>query len=203
MSAPITGLALKERTVRDYVRAAERSGARVDLGAIERLAVADCETFDAVTRAKRTPAPPAKPDPDKEAKRAAALDEEAASLGARVDHGDVTYENRPIPILNAKPLPQTRLACMLMRVQRILEGATPSSDMRAMVLTCDAPDLALEVLRLHAQIATRHRMPRPGDEANPFHGMSEIDCSRRYEAELINICDRSNARLGFGPWWVK
>lgn len=204
MTAPIVGLALKERTVRDYTRAAERAGGPIDHAAIERLAVHDCQVYDAVMRDQASaPAKRGEPDPEREAKRTAAVDEMAAEVGARIDHGDIEYEERPIPILSAKPLPQTRLAQMLMRVQRILAGATPTKDLRASVLTCDAPDLALEVLKLHAWIVTRHRKPRDRDEANPFHGLSELDCSKLYQRRLEDICDRSNARLGFGPWWVR
>lgn len=204
MTAPIVGLALKERTVRDYTRAAERAGGTVDHAAIERLAVHDCQVFDAVMR-DQAAAPARKPEPDPrlEAERAFALDEQAAQVGARLDRGDVEYEDRVIPILNAKPLPQTRLAQMLMRIQRIVAGATPAKDLRACVLTCDAPDLALEVLKLHAWIATRFRKPRDKDEPNPFYGLSDMDCSRLYTRRLEDVCDRSNARLGFGPWWVR
>ena len=195
----LDGLALKDRTVRDYKRAAERAGLPVDMGAIERVAAEDCATYDAVMR-NATPTAPAKPDPEKEAAHAAELDRQAAAVGGTIDHGDIVYEKRTIAALHNRPLPDSRLAHASGRVLRILQGATPSKDFRIACSTCECPDLAYELLRLIAQIVTRLQPQRPRDEPNPFHGLSEIDASRLYQRRVEDICDRSTGKLG--PWWV-
>ena len=85
-------------------------------------------------------------------------------------------------------------------IARILEGATPSTDLRAACSTATCPDLAYEIMTTYANAVTRGMPRRSGDEANPFFGMSEVDTSRMMQAILEGIADRSSGRLG--PWWV-
>lgn len=196
---PLTGRALRDRTIRDYRRAAERAGQPVDARAIESLAIHDCEVFDAVTRAAR-PSVPAKPDPELEAKREAVLDDMAAEVGVEIDRGDVAYKRAPIGRLHTSHVPTSRAAYATARIQRIVSGATADRNPRVATSTCEIPELAFEVYRLFAQVATRGRKPRPGDEANPYHGRSDVDVSRMIDRAVEDICDRSSGRLG--PWWV-
>ena len=53
----------------------------------------------------------------------------------------------------------------------------------------------------HARPPMRSRQaPRPGDEANPFHGLDPIDFGAKFQRMIEDICDRSTSKLG--PWWV-
>jgi hypothetical protein len=126
---PLTGRALRDRTIRDYRRAAERAGQSVDARAIESLAIHDCEVYDAVTRAAR-PSAPAKPDPELEAKREAALDEMAAEVGVEIDRGGVSYKRAPISRLHTSHVPTSRAAYATARIQRIISGATADRNPR-------------------------------------------------------------------------
>ncbi len=196
---PLTGRALRDRTIRDYRRTAERAGQVVDAREIERLAIHDCQVYDAVMREAR-PVGEAKPDPEAEVKREAALDEMAAAEGVEIDHGQVSYQRAPISRLHTSHVPTSRAAYATARIQRIISGATADRNPVVATSTCEIPHLALEVYRLFAQVATRGRKPRPGDETNPYHGRSNADVSRMIDRAVEDICDRSSGRLG--PWWV-
>lgn len=200
---PITGHALRDATIRDYKRNAERMGLVVDMAAIERQAIADCELFEAVMRAT-DPAPTrAKPDPAKEAAKADALDEAAAAQGMEVVRDQKRMIKERLTKLTAVPKPDSKWAHALGRRARILSGATPSTDRRKMVSTCEMPALAWDFLRLHAWAVTRIRKgnpPRLTGEANPFDHLSTRDFIAKFEAMTYDICDRSTGRLG--PWWV-
>lgn len=198
MAPALTGIALRDRTVRDYKRAAERAGAPVDLRQLEQQAIADCHTYDAVMRTQ-VPTAPAPPDPEKQAEREAALDVEAAKVGATVAR-DQTFDERPLPALHTAPTPMTKSAFALGRIHRIVSGATPHRNPKIMCSTCEIPELAEQVLRLFALFASRHRKPRPGDEPNPFYGRRLKDIDRMMTRAIEDICDRSTGRLG--PWWI-
>jgi hypothetical protein len=199
---PVTGTALRDATIRDYKRQAERMGIVADMAAIERQAIADCNLFDAVLRLSG-PSSPAKPDPAKVAAKADALDELAAREGVDVIREQNRVIKERISKLTAVPKPDSKWAHALGRRARILSGATPSTDRRKLVSTCEIPALAWEFLRLHAWAVTRIRIgnpPRLTGEANPFDHLSLRDFVAKFEAMTYDICDRSTGRLG--PWWV-
>lgn len=196
---------LRAVTVRDYRRDAERLGLVVDLAAIERQALADCEVYDAVTR-DATPRAPAPPDPVKEAEKAGELDRLAAEAGTSILREPVAKQ-RPT-IFNTVPKPLSRLSMALGRIAVICRGSAPGKTRREALATCECPDLAWEFMRLYAFYMTRGYPPQPGVEANPFYGVSEkydarwgmSDLERRYLRRLEDICDKSTGRLG--PWRV-
>lgn len=200
MSHPVTGAALRDVTVRDYTRAAERAGLTVDAAAIERQAVADCETFDAVQREAR-PVTQGAPDPAAEQHKADELDRLAAAAGAEIVHDARKMVRKRLATLHATPKPGSRWSLALGRIARILSGATPSTDKRVLVSTCVDPKLAWEVLRIQAYIVTRHVPPRFGDEINPFYGLSDKDFTRMFRRMIEDVCDRSTGRLG--TWATK
>lgn len=192
----LTPREIRDATVRDYTRAAERAGIRVDSETIERVAVADCELYDAVQRGAS--AAPAAPKIDR--KRAErrdvlgdALDQNKAQLAPR-------SIKQSIPILNGKTKRGTRWSYALGRIKRIVEGANQNSDPRIAFSTCEIPKLAYEVFRLHAFVALRKQPPRPGAEQNPFYGLSNADFGRVLQRKIEDICDQSCGRMG--PWFV-
>lgn len=191
---------LKEITIRDYMRDAARAGRSMSIGQAERLALRDCQIYDAVTREQRAPQAPAAPDPAKVAEKAAALDVEAAKVGAEVDHGQIKTRRAPVATLHKRHRKDSRAAFVKGRINRIISGATPSRDFKVACSTAECPDLAYEVMTMYANIVTRNMPRRAIDEPNPFAGMTERDASRMSMAILENICDRSSGRLG--PWWV-
>lgn len=199
MKEPITGVDLKERTVRDYKRWAERAGLPVDMAAIERLAVADCELGEAVER-DRAPVTPAPPDPEKEREKRDELDRQAAEAGASIVRDQRKVVRKKLAALHATPKPGSRWSLALGRLARIVSGATPSTDRKKMVSTCEIPSLAWEALRIHAYVVTRHIPPRFGDEPNPFYGLTDRDFTRKFQRMVEDICDRSTGRMG--PWFV-
>jgi hypothetical protein len=191
---------LRDVTVRDYLRDSARFGAPMTRTQAERLAVRDCEIYDAVTRARVDA--PAAPDPAKVAEKAALLDAEAAAVGAEVMHAPLESATRrsPVATLHKRHRPDSRMAFAKGRIRRILEGVSPHKDLTKACSTATIPDLALEVMKLYINLATRGAPRRPTDEPNPFFGMSEHDASRMAQAILEGICDRSSGRMG--PWWV-
>lgn len=202
MKAPaLSPQGLRDVTVRDYLRDSARFGAPLTTAQAERLAVRDCEIYDAVTRASADAAPAA-PDPAKEAEKAAQLDAEAAAVGAEVMHAPMETATRrsTVATLHKHHRPDSRMAFAKGRIRRICEGTSPNKDLVKACSTATIPALALEVTKLYINLATRGAPRRPTDEPNPFFGMSEDDASRMAQAILENICDRSSGRLG--PWWV-
>jgi hypothetical protein len=219
MPAPlIDGPALREVTVRDYRRNAERAGLPIDMAEIERLALSDCNTYAAVMRT-REPSAPAAPDPAKAAERAGALDESAAAHGAKVLRAPAKVATHKL--LDAVPKPTERWAWALGRKAKICAGAnyaawappgsTPREIKRAMFATCEIPALAEAFDDLHAKwtiyTATGGRCHkgaivhgvRLADE-NPFAGLSVKDALRKYQRLTEDLCDQSSSKLG--PWWV-
>lgn len=196
---PATPLELKDVTVRDYVRDSARMGAPMTVQEAERRALVDCQIYDAVMREQR-PTAPAKPDPEREAAKAAELDKQAADVGAEINRGQVETKRAPVAALHKRHRPDSRAAYAKGRILRILEGATPSASLETACQTATIPSLALEVMRLYSNMVTRGFPRRPQDERNPFFGMSDLDASQMMQAMLENICDRSTGKLG--PWWV-
>ena len=196
----ITGIALKERTVRDYTRLAQRAGFPVDPAAIERLAAADCDLADRVDADARPAAKAAKPDPVKaaavEAEKSGELDRLAAEAGTSIVRDQRKVVRKRLAALHAVPKPHSRWSNAVARMARIIAGATPSTNRRAMVSTCECPDLAWEILRIQAWLITRHVPPRFGDELNPFYGLTDRDFVGKFQRLVEDVCDKSTGRLG-------
>lgn len=210
--APIDGPALREVTVRDYRRNAERAGVPVDLAAIEALALADCNTYAAVMR-DRHPAAPAAPDPAKEAERAGALDAAVGAVGAEVVREPMKAKR--LSLLADVPNPNDKWAWALGRLAVILRGADPLAFvrpgastveiMRAITSTCECPDLAFEVERLKAHWGLYLATGCKGTlkilgEPNVFAGLPLGTALAKYRRLTEDICDKSTGRLG--SWWT-
>jgi hypothetical protein len=82
------------------------------------------------------------------------------------------------------------------RVVRIMAGATVNTNRVVAYSTCELPHLAFALFRIYANVALRMRMPRPGDEPNPYFGLSDIDANRLLQRQVEDICDLSTGRLG-------
>ena len=186
------------RDVRDYKAAAQRAGLPVDMATIERVAAADCETYDRVKRAAPVVAPQtAEQRAEIQRIRKEQRDAEAQQAGVKmVDPGKA--KRRRVASMHAKSTIMDRWAHAKARVIRICAGMGRHRDPFQATRTCEMPDLAYEIYRIRANLVIRDRMPRPGDEPNPFFGMSDIDASRLMQRLVEDVCDRSTGRLG--PW---
>lgn len=216
MSAPakIDGPALREVTVRDYKRNAERAGLNVDSAAIEALALADCNTYAAVLR-DDTPSLPAAPDPEKEAEKAGALEREIAEkAGATLL--DEPVQSVPIPLLAGQNAPDSKWAAATSRCAAICRGGDPlafarpgastTETMRAITSTCEMPELAMEIERIKAHwgiymLTGGRGTGRVMEEPNIFAGLRMEDALRKYRRRIEDICDRSEGKLG--SWWTR
>jgi hypothetical protein len=196
----IEGVALKDATVRDYRRWTERAGERVDMAAIERQAVADCEVADKAIREQAARAHVvAAPDPEKEAEKAAELSRQVAETGAELldDAGAITSRRT---LLTSKAMPKSQWSYAMGRVARILEGTPhnpPPGSLQHDLLRLKAWAAMRIPKRARHLIATR----RAKDEQNPFDGKSERDFNRMLQRMIYDICDKSTGK--FGPWWVR
>lgn len=212
---PVDGPALREVTVRDYRRNAERAGVPVDMAAIEALALADCNTYAAVLRDDR-PSVPAAPDPAKEAEKAGELDRQIAEHCPGAELLDEPVKSVPIPLLAAPNKPDSKWAAATSRVAAICfggnplafarPGATTTETMQAITSTCEMPALAMEIERLKAHwglymLTGGRASPATMGEPSPFAGMNLADALRKYRRAIEDICDRSESKLG--PWWTR
>jgi hypothetical protein len=193
---PVTDpIAVREATVRDYVRNAARAGIPVSTSTLEALAVHDCNMADAYltrgvdlspVRPKRAPQKKVteviKPKDDIDLAMKAAPP--PATREAPVSHRDMTAVSARWPFAMG-------------RLKRILAGATGHRDPIMVAMSCEVPELALDVLRLERNYKLRGRDSRH----NPFRGLNEIDARRALVRSIEDICDRSTKWLG--PWWVK
>jgi hypothetical protein len=186
--------ALKQATVRDYKRWAERAGQSVDAQALDRLAVADLELADNYDRSAK-PAVPSAPDPEREQAARKSLDAEAAESGAEIVTGKMV--KREIASLHAKSIPGSKWSYAMGRLARIL--ARPNLPSRKPWEDCEIPRLAKRVYELKAFVLFRH-MEKVGDQVNPLFGLSAVDFERKFRAMTIQICDESTGRLG--TWWT-
>ena len=200
MSRPlILGNALKEATVRDYQRNAIRAGLPIDMQAIERQAVADCQLVDAFMR-DVSPRAPVAPDPAKAAEKAGTLDAMAAEQGATIIHDPEALVRKKFRSLSAVPKPDSRWSNALARMSRILLGITAHASRREACATAAIPQLAYELMRLHAFLITRHIPPTLRGEPNPFYGLSDADFIAKYKRLVEDVCDKSTGHPGFGSW---
>lgn len=181
---------LREVTVRDYVAGVARCGFGVSAPELERQAVADLEMVDAYQRgldispprvAPPRKARPAPVDPAGELPFKAAPPPESRDGG--LGHADLTRLSARWPFAMG-------------RMKRILAGAQPHRDPIVVAMSCEVPELALAMLRLHRNYLMRGRDSRH----NPFRGLDEVDCRRALVRFVEDLCDRSSRWMG--PWWV-
>ena len=183
---------LRDVTMRDYLRAAERSGRPVDMVEIYRTAIRHLEIVDAYNRGIDLTRPTEKPKQSAEPRRFVAPEHP----GERVAVAPTTGI-RDRNILHRNPIEVSmRWSHAIARIRRIIAGASAGSSLAAGTTTAECPDLALRFLRLWADFMTRHRESRH----NPFRGYSEADCARIFMRGVEDICDASSGRLG--PWMV-
>lgn len=199
MKPLLSGVELKQATVRDYKRWAERAGQRVDVGELEKLAVADLQLADAYDRG-RDPTAKVTPDPEREQAARQSLAEQAAEQGAEIVTGGTKTITRRLAPLHAKARPGSKWSFAMGRLARILQR--PNIPSRTPWVDCEMPHLAKRVYRLKAFVGLdpMRRSEKVGGEVNPFYGLSDRDFERKFRRMIEDICDDSSARLG--PWWV-
>ena len=201
-AAKIDGPALREATVRDYRRNAERAGIAADPLMLERLALADCELY-AATQREAPVTWTAAPDPETEARRASDLQRiMAEETGAELVDEDMYVVREHHPLLTDVPKPQSRWSNAVARCGRITAGLSARSGKRTRrdFDSCAMPDLAWDLWRIQCLAVLRHVPPALLGEANPFFGLSSFDFQRRLERMVEDICDRSTGHPGFGSW---
>lgn len=192
MKPPVTGTALKDATVRDYRRALERAGQRVDSQALERLAVSDLELADNFEHEAR---PKTKaPARDKAAERKS-VEQEAQAAGASIVTGKTI--KREIASLHAKARPGSRWSFAMGRLARIL--ARPSIPSKTPWVDCEMPALAKRVYEMQAFVVFRS-MEKVGAQLNPFFGLSDLDFERKFRRMVEDVCDASTGKMGH--WYV-
>jgi hypothetical protein len=186
---------LRDATVRDYRRNAERMGVSLSAADVERLAVADLQIVEwyqaGIDASPKAPPKPRSP-------RAPSL---VTEPGAPVLQRGERRRDRP-DIQYARAWRRgEKWAHAMGRLSRILEGASKHSNIRVMASTANDPALALEYLRLFAAWLTRNRVSRHNPfQGAPGHILSERDAARKFESLIYDICDRSSRTMG--PWWV-
>lgn len=181
---------VREATVRDYKRNAERAGQSPPIDVLEKLAVADCEMADAYMRGLDL-SPPKKAKPAEKAPR---IIEPKDAIDAQLKAAP-TQRDKPMSFQDLVAI-SARWPFAMGRMKRIIAGATPNRDPLRVAATCEMPLLAQEAIRLHRNYLMRHRDSRH----NPFRGLNEIDARRALVRFVEDICDRSSSRMG--PWFV-
>ncbi len=183
---------VREATVRDYKRNAERAGQSPPVEVLEKLAIADCEMADAYMRGlDLSPPRKKKPAAEKPSRIIQPKDDIDTQLKAAPAQRD-----RPMTYLDFLAI-STRWPYAMGRMKRILEGSQPNRDPIKVAESCEIPDLAVKVLRLQRNWLMRNRDSRH----NPFRGLNQRDALRLYVRAVEDICDQSTRRLG--PWLVK
>jgi hypothetical protein len=205
---PLTSaLELKDATVRDYRKIAERSGRPVDMRAIEALAVSDCQVYEGVSReAPKVP----KQTPEQLAEvrriRRESREREQAAAEGIVPINPGMVKRRRVKQMHTAPEADSRWHLAMVRIARLLKGIKPAighykniDEMRRVMFEdCEVPHLAAEIDRIRALMVVRDRMPRPGDEPNPFFGMNKTDAGNLLQRMLEDVCDLSTGKCG--PW---
>lgn len=200
MKQPIAGQALRDATVRDYTRNAQRLGLPVDQETIRRQAEADLVLVDAYNREVRL-VPAAKKVKKPAAPRVDELDQAIAALGPRrVQPGRAPrvrdralYQRAPKYAGTVWWWPHA-----VARIKRLLQGAKGTS-LIVGVQSAEAPELALEFTRHWAALIQR----RPWGEmtgARPYDGLSDTDAERKFVAQVESICERSKKLPGLREW---
>lgn len=189
-----SAIQVREATVRDYVRNAQRAGIDVPVRTLEALALHDCQMADAyLTRGEDLSPKRVKKAPQKR----------VTELVQPKDDIDLALKAAPAAERRDRPMTyqdftaiSARWPFAMGRLKRILAGAQGNKDPLLVAMSCEMPDLAVEVLRLQRNYLMRGRDSRH----NPFRGLNEIDCRRALVRAIEDICDRSSSRMG--PWWV-
>lgn len=188
MLKPVTSpTELRELTVRDYKRNAERMGLDVPVADLEKLALHDLHMVDAYESG--VDLSPKKATPKKKVKPEIVDPTGGLPFKAPPSHIDSMTVADFMAI-------SARWPFAMGRMKRILAGATPNRDPLRVAMTCEVPELALKMVRLHRNWLLRGRDSRH----NPFRGLSEIDARRALVRFVEDICDQSSGRMG--PWWV-
>ena len=214
LAAPPSESDMREGMVAEEIAISARAGVSLDRRAAERLIASDLAIADAVVR-ESTPAwARSIPDPQESAARDAEqrqrLGAELSKRGAAVPDADAGYSVRKSKLIHATSMPDSSWSLAKGRIARILSDRTEHPDIRVACSTCVAPGLALEIVALQAFVMAslegRHtgkwRPERPGDEPNPFWGLSPDDFGRKMMRLIEDICDRSTGIPGLGPWRV-
>ncbi len=192
---------VREATVRDYARTAAAFGDKVTPRQIERQAVADCELADRFNAEQRTPSATEQRSRRalfRESRKAARAEGLSAAGVQVVDPLKTTPQ-----IIRTAHMPCDRDVRWMHargRAKRILEGVATHRDPVVACSTATCPDLALRLMRIYADFATRNVPRRPGDEANPFANLGPGDTSRVLQRLVEDVCDSSSGRMG--PWLV-
>jgi len=179
---------VRELTVRDYKRNAERAGLNPSASAIETLALLDCEMADAYMRG--VDISPPRPKQAKKPRIIQPKDDIDRAMKAAPAKRD-----RPLSFADFVDI-SARWPFAMGRVKRIIQGATPNRDPLKVAATCEMPELAVALIRLQRNWLMRHR----DSKHNPFRGMGDVDARRALVRFVEDICDRSSGKMG--PWWV-
>lgn len=181
---------VREATVRDYKRNAERAGLNPPMAALETLAILDCEMADAYMRGIDT----SPPRPKRPAEKTKRIIEPKDDIDLRMKQAPV---KRDLPMTFADfTAISARWPFAMGRMKRIIAGATPNRDPLKVAATCEMPLLAVELIRLQRNWLMRHRDSRH----NPFRGLDDVSARRALVRFVEDICDRSSGRMG--PWFV-
>lgn len=177
---------VKETLVEDYVNVARRNGQDVSSTAVERLALGDLATYEAVTREQKPRVQTKKPQPEGVSK---AAQKAAAETGWEVTKKPIGKKGRYTAFLNKAPS-GPRQAAAIMRLGQILN---PRSYFRP------SKEFDYRLPRLAQEFA--EAMQRLDMGTGEYEGKSAEDCERIMWRRVEDICDRSTGSLGF--WWVK
>lgn len=198
-----SALELRDATVRDYARAAERMGFPADSSAIEQQAVADLTIADRVIAEQKPRSEPRNRSDRKTAKRVDELDQALSAIGGRTineHHGETGGQRQRDRMLYGKPKKLAGVVWWwphaMARLKRILQGARGTSLVVALQ-DAEAPKLAREFMQHWAAMLQRRPDHNPSP-ARPYDGLSDKDAERVFVRAVEDICDRSRKQLG--PW---
>lgn len=208
MKPLLSALDIRDATVRDYTRMAERMGAPVDPERIRRQAEADLMMV-ANYETENPPAPKAVRDTSDRVseRRADELDAAIADINAQPG-GRVAGSPRSGPdpgrrrvrdrIIYRNPKKLAGVVWWwphaMARVKRILAGARGTSIITALA-DAESPKLAREFMQ-HFSSMIQRRPLHPPSSGRPYDGVSDRDAERMFVRAVENICDRSRKQLG-------
>lgn len=178
---------VRDTMVEDYIATARRNGEDPSSADVERLALADIATYEAVVRdtKPRTARPKAAPvDPSPGARAV------AADLGWEVKKRPTPAKRRRFAGFLDKPPAGPKQAAAIMRLGQILQPKSWFRPSRG--FDYSLPRLAQKFTE------TMLELDRGAGE---FEGKGREDCERIVWRVVEDLCDKSTGALG--PWWVK
>ncbi len=207
---PLSPPAAREAMVADEMAIYARAGVPLSSREAERMIARDLAIYEAAGREAPSTWTPSAPTPDeaqeRQAERVARKNEALASVAAS-QPGMV--DAVPSAVLQAESLPTDRWSYAKGRIARLLRGMVANTNPKIAAASCDQPALAEEVIVLHWQVAITQKRrqlgtwgPPPKGQRNPFWGVSRKDFGRVFQRLVEDICDRSTACPGYGPWLV-